>query len=701
MATTVGTIQVIAILDTSQYKAGVAQVNAANKNMSSSTESAGSRMRSTLNKVGLAAVAAAAVAAGAAIIKNLGNAVSRVDTLNNFPKVMANLGYGAAEATKAINTLDKGVQGLPTSLDSIASALQNIAPSAKSLDYATKLTLALNNALIAGGKPAELQATAMEQFSQAIAKGKPDLIEWRSVATAMPGQMKQLANSLGYDKWQQMAEAVTDGKLSFEDVQDAIIKLNEKGLGKFPSFAEQAKNAAGGLRTSITQMNTAITRGIGEVIKSIGSDNISSGFEAIGKGFENGLKGIATGIKIVQQFLKPIIDDLTEMFNKIKSDKQFMDNLNLAFQTMGMYLGWLGQQFQLFIEWASQNEQVMEGLKIVAIGLAIAIGAAVVAFAAAVGVIVGAVVLVTAAIGNARQFIVDSFNNISNAATSLGTWLYNTWNSIKNTILTVMVNIGNFLINTWNNIVNAVKTAINNIANFAITIFNSIKNFIKGVMDTNKNIISGAWNWILNTTRNICNNIVNAISNGVNRAVGFVRGMPDRIKGFFSGAASWLVNAGKSILDGLASGIRSAANVPKKALEGVMAGIRKLLPSSPAKEGPFSGKGWTLYSGMSMMDALASGITRESAVAQSAMSSAMSGIAGSMGYSLSAPSIAPISASGFDVDTSEFSSGEASRQTTIGNIYLANDVDADRFLRKLSGDQEITSAGLVPNQEYM
>ena len=50
-----------------------------------------------------------------------------------------------------------------------------------------------------------------------------------------------------------------------------------------------------------------------------------------------------------------------------------------------------------------------------------------------------------------------------------------------------------------------------------------------------------------------------------------------------------------------------------------------------------------------MMDALASGIQRESAVAQSAMSSAMSGIAGSMGYSLSAPSIAPISASGFDV----------------------------------------------------
>lgn len=52
-------------------------------------------------------------------------------------------------------------------------------------------------------------------------------------------------------------------------------------------------------------------------------------------------------------------------------------------------------------------------------------------------------------------------------------------------------------------------------------------------------------------------------------------------------------------------------------------------------------------------------------------------------------------------DSSDRQPSVITKQFHIENLNLANDVDADRFLRKLSGDQEITSAGLVPNQEYM
>lgn len=40
------------------------------------------------------------------------------------------------------------------------------------------------------------------------------------------------------------------------------------------------------------------------------------------------------------------------------------------------------------------------------------------------------------------------------------------------------------------------------------------------------------------------------------------------------------------------------------------------------------------------------------------------------------------------------------RTTTIGNVYLANDVDADRFIRRLSDNQATISNGLVPNKRY-
>src|SRR5688572_30034089 len=120
--TTIGTIELIATIDTSRYKQGAAEIDKANQNLEKSSQGAGIRTSSMFEgiaKIGLAAVAAAAVAAGAIIIKNLGNAVARVDTLNNFPKVMANLGYGADESTKAIKKLEKGVLGLPTSLQDI------------------------------------------------------------------------------------------------------------------------------------------------------------------------------------------------------------------------------------------------------------------------------------------------------------------------------------------------------------------------------------------------------------------------------------------------------------------------------------------------------------------------------------------------------------------------------------------------------
>lgn len=293
-------------VDDGQFKRKLSEASSETKGFGEKSNSATSMANKgfqTLANVGIAAVAGAAIAATALIVKNLGNAVQRVDTLNNFPKVMSNLGYTTDEASAAIKTLDLGVRGLPTSLSGIASALQNIAPSSKSLSAATDLTLALNNALLAGGQSADIQATAMTQFSQAISKGRPDMLEWRSLAVAMPGQLDQIGQSLGYGRgeWQKMAKDVSDGVLPFESVKDAIVKLNKNGLGQFPSFAEQAKNASGGLNTAITNANTAITRGIANVIQAIGTTNITNAIVGIGNAFETALKGVVSFIKVLQE----------------------------------------------------------------------------------------------------------------------------------------------------------------------------------------------------------------------------------------------------------------------------------------------------------------------------------------------------------------------------------------------------------------
>lgn len=53
-------------------------------------------------------------------------AVSRVDTLNQFPKVLEQMGYKSEEAKASIKSLSNGIQGLPTTLDGIASTTQRM-----------------------------------------------------------------------------------------------------------------------------------------------------------------------------------------------------------------------------------------------------------------------------------------------------------------------------------------------------------------------------------------------------------------------------------------------------------------------------------------------------------------------------------------------------------------------------------------------
>ncbi len=69
-----------------------------------------------------------------------------------------------------------------------------------------------------------------------------------------------------------------------------------------------------------------------------------------------------------------------------------------------------------------------------------------------------------------------------------------------------------------------------------------------------------------------------------------------------------LWDSGRSITQSLIDGMLSKAVDLKNAMSGMLSDVRRLLPFSPAKEGPFSGRGWTLYSGQSISAALAEGI---------------------------------------------------------------------------------------------
>lgn len=225
-------------------------------------------------------------AAWAAVTKNMDSAIDRFDVLNNFPKVMSNLGIGADEAQKSIDTLSEKLVGLPTTLQDGALAVQRLTSKNGDIKKSTDLFLAMNNAILAGGASSQVQASAIEQLSQAYAKGKPDMMEWRSIMTAMPAQLKQVATAMGYVNADELGVALREGSVSMDEFMDTIDRLNKEGLEGFQNFEEQARNATGGIRTAITNMNSRIAAGVTEAIKSIDEALASTPIGGIAKMFE-------------------------------------------------------------------------------------------------------------------------------------------------------------------------------------------------------------------------------------------------------------------------------------------------------------------------------------------------------------------------------------------------------------------------------
>lgn len=233
------------------------------------------------------------------ILGNVDAAIKRVDTLSNYSRVMSNLGVGSVQANASIQKLSNKLIGLPTTLDDASGAVQRFTSVNSNISRSTDMFLALNNAILAGGASSEIQKSALEQLSQSYAKGKPDMFEWRSAMTAMPAQMKQVAEAMGFVNASALGEALRNGTVSMDQFMNTLMQLNTRGINGYQSFEEQARNATGGISTSIANMRTAIVRCMSEVMNTIGQSNIAGFFTNIAKAINSCVPYVVAFTKVV------------------------------------------------------------------------------------------------------------------------------------------------------------------------------------------------------------------------------------------------------------------------------------------------------------------------------------------------------------------------------------------------------------------
>lgn len=268
---------------------------------------------------------------------HVGSAVARFDALNQYPRTMQLLGYSAEDAEASIEKMSDRLSSLPTTLDSMTSTVQGIVAITGDLDQATDAGLALNDMLVASGSSQQLVTAAMEQFRQMLAKGKPEMEDWRSLTSAAPGQMAQLAQAMlgptanANDLYYALGGGGEDPTITMDELLDAMIRLDNEGGEGITSFREQAETAAGGVQTAVANMGNAITKGIAGIMDEVGKDRISGVFDDLKTGINDAFGVAREAVAAVAPALGEIYDNVAPIAPQVIT----MTAAFAAFNTVG------------------------------------------------------------------------------------------------------------------------------------------------------------------------------------------------------------------------------------------------------------------------------------------------------------------------------------------------------------------------------
>lgn len=295
----------------------------------------------------------------------------------------------------------------------------------------------------------------------------------------------------------------------------------------------------------------------------------------------------------------------------------------------------------------------------------------------------------------------DTVKRVTIAAwTATVDWLKGAWEWIKTTAQAALLFVLNLVTMQFRAVLAITKAVWNAVKAAVQWALNGIRNIVTTLVNGTKNVISGAWNWVKSTTSTAWSRISGAVRSHVSTLLGIVKGIPGRIRSALGNMGQLLWDSGQRIMQGLADGIRAGLGRVTGAVKSVLESARNLLPFSPAKEGPFSGRGWTLYSGRSIAEALGEGIGQgKSGVRKAALDLARSAVpripgVTAPGVAFGAPRAA-LAPSGGIQRPSQMAGGPGAGQVTNYNLTTYYPIREKESQATNRGLQRVASLTLV------
>ncbi|MCO0831911.1 tape measure protein [Fructobacillus sp. W13] len=596
---------------------------------------------------------------------SVGSAVARFDTLNQYPKVMKQMGYSTDDTNQAINVLKSGIEGLPTALQDITKNAQSFAILTGSAKKGADTANALNDAFLASGASAADASRGVQQYSQMLAAGKVDMQSWKTLQETMPYALNEVAKSFGLtgDSAQKDLYAkLQSGDITMSQLNDRFMQLD----GGLNGFATTARTATGGINTSFANMKNAIVKGITDSLTSVDNGLKSAG---INRGIAGLLDQVTTTIKsasakintFIGSAIPEVVSMLSGLFSFVENNKDWLGPLvagilsaTIAFKAFMItmkataVISSIVKEIQLIV-FAFNNVRASIGAaKAAMFAFNVATGANPIgAIVLAVVALVGALVwfFTQTKIGkqlwadfveflkNSLSALAPIFNEAMNAlkevvlpvleviASEIGMWISVIWNIITTAFNSIMITIKT----VWNIIVIVISTAWNNITAIISIAINVVANLIKlatslitgdwsGAMEAISNIAGAIWDGVtsifsnsLNAIGQIVGQIGNWIVSQFNNAIS---GFSDIARSIFNGVRKTiseamdidLFRAGKAIIDGFVKGVKETWEKGKKIFKDITDAIPKL-------KGPYSyDKVLLTPAGNAIMDGLNNGI---------------------------------------------------------------------------------------------
>ena len=508
-------------------------------------------------------------------IMSLGSAmVEASDSAQKFASTLSFAGIDDSTIKQLTQSTQEYADQTVYDLADIRNATAQLAANGVD-NYAQLAEAAGNLNAVAGGNADTFKSVSMV-MSQTAGSGRLMTENWNQLTDAIPGASGALQDAMrdagAFEG--NFRDAMEQGEISADEFFAAVQKLGMQDVAvEAATSTSTIEGALGNLQASVVGVGSQIITALNPIIT----------------GAMNQLTGVISALPVAFQSLTTALAPLGAAFTPIMT----------AITNLATVVG------PLILPLIQQISALIVGLVpiLTSVGTVLStIIAAVINFATQVIAVVLPVITTIVSTVSANMPLIQSI--IQNALAVIQAVFNAVWPAIQS-VVTAAMNVISTIINTvWPAIEAVISTVLGAINAVISSVLSIIQGDWEGAWDTMSGFLSSAWE-----------GIKGGVSAGIDAVLGFLGGLPGQIISLFGDAGSWLVESGKALLQGFVDGIMGGLQWAGDQIAGGLEFLRGLFPFSPAKRGPFSGHGYTTYSGRALMEDFGKGIASASSTA--------------------------------------------------------------------------------------